>query len=161
MLRLWRRSPSAGSGAARGTAGSGELAHIDKNRGCSPNANHLHSRPTAMAVQIINDMPDAEVHRGEPFARSLHELNGPRVSSVRLSGRAVIVAITIALHIVGALAFMRMGYGKIAAEQAPPIEASLLDEAPPADAPPPQYAPPPMDVVYSLPTPDPVVMDTE
>jgi protein TonB len=39
--------------------------------------------------------------------------------------------------------------------------ASLLEEAPPAEEPPQNFSPPPMNVTYSLPTPDPVVVDTE
>jgi protein TonB len=121
-----------------------------------------------MAVQILNDMPDAEVHRGEPLAArrrdlqiALRDLPAPRAQPTRFSGRAVIVAITMALHVAGALAFMRMAYTKRAIEQATPIEAMLIeDQAPPA-VPPPSYAPPPVTVEYSLPTPDPVVIDTE
>jgi periplasmic protein TonB len=114
-----------------------------------------------MAVQIINDMPDFEVHRGEPIAASLHELNTPREESPRFSGRAVCIAITIAIHVLGALAFMQMTYQKHSAMQPPPIMATLIEEARPVDTPPPDFAPPPMDVSYSLPTPDPVVVDTE
>jgi len=114
-----------------------------------------------MAVQIFNDMPDAEVHRGEPFAVSLHDLNLPRAPRPRLSGRAIFLGITVALHVVFALAFIQVQTRPRVPEQAVPIMASLLEEAPPAEPPPPNYTPPPMDVSYSLPTPDPVVMDTE
>ena len=114
-----------------------------------------------MAVQIHNDMPDAKVPRGEPFAASLRELNAPRALRPRLSGRAVFLGITIALHVVFALVFMQMQARKPVEEQAPPIMASLLEDVPPAEAPPPNYSPPPMNVTYSLPTPEPVVMDTE
>ena len=61
-----------------------------------------------MAVQILNDMPDAKVHRGEPFAPSLRELNAPRTLRPQLSGRAIFLGITIALHVVFALVFMQM-----------------------------------------------------
>jgi protein TonB len=121
----------------------------------------IYIRLAAMAVQILNDMPDAEVHRGEPFSVSLRELNAPRASRPRLSGRAIFLGITIALHVVFALVFMQMQARKPVEEQAPPIMASLLDEAPPAEQPPPNYTPPPMNVSYSLPTPEPVVMETE
>jgi len=114
-----------------------------------------------MAVQIINDMPDVEVHRGEPFAASLHALNAPRAETTRFSGRAICLGITIAVHVLGALAFMQMTYQKHSEEMPAPIMASMIDETPPAETPPPEYAPPPMDVEYSLPTPEPVVMDTE
>lgn len=119
-----------------------------------------------MAVQLINDMPDIEVHRGEPLRReplavSLHELNAPRAESPRVSGKALFVGVTIAIHVLGALAFMQMTRQRQAAEQPPPIIASIIDEAPPAETPQPQYSPPPMDVSYSLPTPEPVVIETE
>jgi protein TonB len=114
-----------------------------------------------MAVQILNDMPDAEVHRGEPVTAPLRELNAPTLVRPRLSGRAIFLVITLALHGVAALAFMRMEYRKRAIEEAPPIMASLIEEAMPAEQPPPRYSPPPMDVAYSLPTPDPVVVETD
>ena len=114
-----------------------------------------------MAVQIINDMPDAEVQRGEPFAASLHELNATRAPTSRFSGRAICLGITVAIHVLGAVAFMQMTYQKRSAELPQAIIATVIDETPPTEAPPPQYSPPPMDVMYSLPTPDPVVVDTE
>jgi periplasmic protein TonB len=114
-----------------------------------------------MAVQILNDMPDAEVHRGEPIPARLRELITPTVVRPRLSGRAIFLAITIALHVAGAFAFMQMEYRKRADEEAPPIMASLLEESAPADQPLPQYSPPPLNVAYSLPTPEPVVIETE
>jgi len=114
-----------------------------------------------MAVQILNDMPDAEVHRGEPFSASLRELNAQRALRPQISGRAVFLGITIALHVVFALVFMQMQSHHRVQEQAAPIMASLLDEAPPAEEPPQNFTPPPMNVTYSLPTPDPVVVDTE
>jgi periplasmic protein TonB len=114
-----------------------------------------------MAVQILNDMPDAEVHRGEPLVASLRELNATRVLRPQLSGRAIFLGITIALHVVFALVFMRMQARHHVEEQTAPIMASLIDEAPPAEEPPPNYTPPPMNVTYSVPTPEPVIMDTE
>ena len=42
-----------------------------------------------------------------------------------------------------------------------PIEASLLETPADAEPPPPTYAPPPMDVVYSLPTPQEIIIETE
>jgi protein TonB len=114
-----------------------------------------------MAVQIFSDMPDAKVHRGEPLALSLRELNATRALRPRVSGRAVFLGITVALHAVVAMAFMQMQTRPRVAQQAAPIMASLLEEAPPAETPPPNYTPPPMNVAYSLPTPDPVVVETE
>jgi protein TonB len=60
-----------------------------------------------------------------------------------------------------ALVFMQMQARRHVEEQATPIMASLIDEAPPVEEAPPDYAPPPIDVTYSVPTPEPVVMDTE
>jgi protein TonB len=114
-----------------------------------------------MAVQILNDMPDAQVHRGEPFAASLRELNAIRAARPQLTGRAVFLGITIALHVVFALVFMQVQGRQPVREQAVPIMASLLEEAPPAEQPPPNYTPPPMSVSYSLPAPEPVVVDTD
>jgi protein TonB len=114
-----------------------------------------------MAVQILNDMPDAEVHRGEPFSVSLRELNAKRALRPQISGRVAFLGITIALHVVFALVFMQMQSHHRVQEQAAPIMASLLEEAPPAEEPPQNFSPPPMNVTYSLPTPDPVVVDTE
>jgi protein TonB len=114
-----------------------------------------------MAVQILNDMPDARVHRGEPLAASLRELNAIRAARPQLTGRAIFLGITIALHVVFALVFMQAQGRKQVPEQAVPIMASLLEEAPPAEQPPPNYSPPPMSVNYSLPAPEPVVVDTD
>ncbi len=114
-----------------------------------------------MAVQLINDMPDVEVHRSGPFSAPLHELNTPRVDLPRFSGRAVCIGITAAIHVLGALAFMQMTRQHRAAEPPSAIIASIIDEAPPAETPPAEFTPPPMDVAYSLPTPEPVVIDTE
>ena len=113
-----------------------------------------------MAVQIFNEMPDAEVHRGDPVGESLRELNAPREPRTRFNGRAAFLAITIGLHAVAALALVRVQFTQRAQAQPPPIEASLL-EAPAEETPPPVYAPPPMDIVYSLPTPQEITIETE
>jgi protein TonB len=113
-----------------------------------------------MAVQVFNDMPDAAVHRGEPLSGSLRELNSRRPLRPHFSGRAVFLAITFALHLGVAFAFMQMQARKHLVEQAPPIEVSLIDEAPKAEPPPPVYTPPPVNVQYTLPSPD-VTIETE
>ena len=112
-----------------------------------------------MAVQILNEMPDAEVHRGDPVAELLRDLSAPR-RRARLNGRAVFLAITIGLHMVVAFALVRMQYGQRTELAPPPIEASLL-EAPAENEPPPTYTPPPMNIVYSLPTPQDITIETE
>ncbi|HET9472767.1 MAG TPA: energy transducer TonB [Steroidobacteraceae bacterium] len=113
-----------------------------------------------MAVQIINEMPDAEVHRGDPVGELLRELNAPRARRTRFNGRVAILAITIGLHSVVAIALVRMQFSQRGQEQPVPIEASLL-EAPVDESPPPTYTPPPMNIVYSLPTPQEITIETE
>ena len=113
-----------------------------------------------MAVQIINEMPDAEVHRGDPVGELLRELNAPRERRTRFNGRAVFLAIAIGLHAVVALALIRVQFNPRVLEQPPPIEAALL-EAPADETLPPAYTPPPMEIVYSLPTPHEITIETE
>ena len=114
-----------------------------------------------MAVQILNDMPDAEVHRGDPVEAFLRDLNAPRERQKFLSGRAGFIAITIALHAIVAIALIRIQFSQRAELAAAPIEATML-EAPAEDVPPPPaYASPQMELVYSLPTPQEIVIETE
>jgi len=117
-----------------------------------------------MAVQLINDMPDVEVHRGEPVRLFLRELNLPRAEKSapsRMSGRAIILAATIALHLIAIVGFMQMKMHESAMAAPAPIIASLIEAPAQADEPPPQYTPPPMSVVYSLPTPQDLSIETE
>jgi periplasmic protein TonB len=120
----------------------------------------------AMAVQILNDLPDAEVHRGDPvrsFPRAPiapRDLVAPRTRS-RFGGRAGFLAITIALHVAGAVALLRVSYQRSATVEPAPIEAALLDSAPQTDLPPPNYTPPPMDVVYTVQTPPEMTFETD
>jgi len=113
-----------------------------------------------MAVQVINDMPDAEVHRGDPFGALLRELNEPRKFRTGTSGRAGFIAITVGLHFIVAIALLRMQFAQASHAEAPPIEVALID-SPVESEPPPTYTPPPMDVVYSLPTPQDISIETE
>lgn len=113
-----------------------------------------------MAVQIINDMPDVEVHRGEPVAAWLRDLNSPRPEIRRFNGRAVAIGITVGLHLVVAIALMRMQFATPSQALPAPIEAALVEELPSTDVPPPTYTPPPMNVVYSLPTPQEIFIET-
>ena len=99
-----------------------------------------------MAVQLINDMPDAEVHRGEPVRVFLRELNLPRAGKPapsRVSGRAAILAATIALHVIAIVGFMRMKMHESAQATPAPIIASLIDAPAQTEETPPQYTPPP------------------
>jgi protein TonB len=117
-----------------------------------------------MAVQIINEMPDVEVHRGEPVREFLRDLNlrrpVPTLKS-RLSGRAVILAGTIAIHVIGLIAFTQTQVYQRAMEDPAPIVASLIEAPTQQDERPPEYTPPPLNLVYSLPTPTDLSIETE
>ena len=117
-----------------------------------------------MAVQIINEMPDVEVHRGEPVREFLRDLNLRRpipTLKSRLSGRAVILAGTIAIHVIGLIAFTQTQMYQRAMEDPAPIIASLIEAPAQQDEKPPEYTPPPLNVVYSLPTPTDLSIETE
>lgn len=114
-----------------------------------------------MAVQILNDMPDVAVNRGDPITACLRDLHVPRVSNVRKSGRAGFLAITIGLHVVAAFAFMQMTRSNRVADEPVPIVASLIESPADADEKPPEYTPPPVNLVYSLPSPQEITFDTE
>jgi protein TonB len=114
-----------------------------------------------MAVQILNDMPDAEVHRGDPVGAFLRDLNLPRAARAGGNGRAGFIAITVGLHGIVALALLRMQFAQPSQVETPPIEVALVEPAAEAEPPPPAYTPPQMEVVYSLPTPQEILIETE
>ena len=84
--------------------------------------------PIAMAVQILNDMPDAEVHRGDPVEESAARTERAARAVARASGRAVFMAITIGLH-VGRCARLHAHAVHAACRKRSrtPIEATLLE----------------------------------
>ena len=108
-----------------------------------------------------HEMPDVEVHRGEPLGALLRELNAPRERRTRFNGRAAFLGITIGLHAVVAIALVRIQITQRFQEQPPPIEASLLEAPTDSEPPPPAVTPPPMNIVYSLPTPQEITIETE
>jgi periplasmic protein TonB len=117
-----------------------------------------------MAVQIINEMLDAEVHRGEPVREFLRDLNMPRAAASlkpRFSGRAVFLVATIAIHVIALGAFMQVQMSERVKIDPPPIIASLIEAPAEQEETPPQYTPPPLDVVYSLPTPQEITIEAE
>jgi protein TonB len=117
-----------------------------------------------MAVQLINDMPDAQVHRGEPVREFLRDLNLPRgveTAQRRMSGRAVILAVTIALHVIAIGAFTQMKMHERVELTAEPIIASLIEAPVQQDDTTPQYSPPSLNLVYSLPAPQDVAIEVE
>jgi periplasmic protein TonB len=105
-----------------------------------------------MAVQILNNMPDAAVHRGDADYALLRELNSPR-KATRVSGRALFMAATIGLHVVAAAAFMSARYDNPVNAETDPIIAVMMDAPQSQAEAPPEYVPPPVNVVYSLPAP--------
>jgi periplasmic protein TonB len=105
-----------------------------------------------MAVQILNDMPDAAVHRGDANYELLRELNTRRTPS--RSGHPVFMAATIALHVVAAVVFINMRHDAVIAKDAEPIIATVVDGPPTEVEAPPEYVPPPTTVVYALAPPD-------
>jgi protein TonB len=127
-----------------------------------------------MAVQILNDMPDVAIHRGDPGTRpaaraiiadpvpaqSLSDWS-PRASrGASPHGRPLFIAVTIGVHVLAILGFLSVRH--VTAAQAPPkpIEVSIIDAPVNEEAPP--MAPPPMqEVVYSLPVPDPVAFEVD
>ena len=108
-----------------------------------------------MAVEILNFLPDAEVHRGEPieaYARAI----GPRNSASffhRLNGRAAVVAIVVILHFGAFIAFVNAQRQERTLAEPAPIVASLIEDAPADSEPPPVYVPP-EQVAYELPAPE-------
>ncbi len=116
-----------------------------------------------MAVEILNFLPDAEVHRGEPiqaYARSV----GPRKSAAfftRLNGRAGFVAVTIALHVGAFIVFVNAQRHERTLAEPAPIIASLIETPAESEPPPPVYVPP-EQVAYVLPAPEVAIsMETE
>lgn len=112
-----------------------------------------------MAVQILNDMPDAEVHRGDPVEQLLRDLGPPR--STRRSGRAGFIAITVGLHLAAGLALWQAKYREDVQSEPAPIEAALLDTPASNEETPPQYSPQPVDMVYALTAPEDVPIETD
>jgi protein TonB len=118
-----------------------------------------------MAVQILNDMPDAAVHRGDPQPRAaVAELSdwSPRATrATTRKNRPLFFAITLAVHAVAVLGFMSIRH-VTRMEQAPaPIVAEIL-QAPQSEREIVPLAPPPLqDVVYALPAPEVVAIDVE
>jgi protein TonB len=102
-----------------------------------------------MAVQILNDMPDAAVHRGDTDYQQPREPNLSRLLS-RVSGRAVFLAATIAVHVGAAATFIGMRLESHVAKESDPLVAMMIDAPQTAAEAPPEYVPPPVNVVYAL-----------
>jgi protein TonB len=113
-----------------------------------------------MAVQILNDMPDAAVHRGDLADFSVRAQNAPRVAP-RISSRAVFMGATIGVQVLVAVAFMSIRHGERKQEEPAPIMATLLESSTAEAEPPRDLTPPPVDIVYSLTVPQELAFESE
>ena len=113
-----------------------------------------------MAVQILNDMPDAAVHRGDLADFSVGAHQSPRGPSL-LSGRAVFMAATIGVHLIAAIAFMSLRQRERIQDDPEPIMATLMDSSNAEVEPPRDLTPPPINVVYSLTVPQELAFESE
>jgi protein TonB len=113
-----------------------------------------------MAVQILNDMPDAAVDRGEP-SRAFGSWTPPSVTRARPAGRPVFIAITVGLHAIAALAFASMKYTARAPEAPAPLIASIIDAPEQLEEAPPMAPPPMVEMAYTLPMPEQLAFESE
>jgi protein TonB len=115
-----------------------------------------------MAVQIIDQMPDVRVHRGEPLTPM--KALAPRRVQVdffsRLSGRAWFALGTFVVHVLAIAGFMTAQRLHQSVVEPEPMEVSLL-EMPAAAEQPPEYMPPPQEIQYALPMPSEVSFEVE
>jgi periplasmic protein TonB len=126
-----------------------------------------------MAVQILNDMPDAAIHRGDaaalskvPVAPPANEPAlgdwSPRASRANTqANRPMFVAITIGLHVVAVLGFLSVKYATRVDSAPAPIEVALIEELRAADEAPPLTPPPMAEVSYVLPVLDQLSFEPE
>ena len=112
-----------------------------------------------MAVQILNDMPDAAVHRGDLADFSVRAQQAPR-ATLRISGRAVFMAATIGVHLIAAIAFMSIRQER-AVPEPEPIMATMMESSNAEVEPPRDLTPPPVNVVYSLTVPQELSFESE
>jgi protein TonB len=116
-----------------------------------------------MAVQILNDMPDAEVHRGEPTpSLSLVRSLPPRPSDhTHVRGRAKFIVITAALHVLVFAGFVSAGRIQTVLKDPEPMLASIVESPSATEEKPPELAPPIQEIQYSLPMPQEISFETE
>ena len=113
-----------------------------------------------MAVQILNDMPDAAVHRGDTDYQQPREPSLSRLLS-RISGRAVFLAATIAVHVGAAATLIGMRLESHVAKESDPLVAMMIDAPQTAAEAPPEYVPPPVNVVYALQPPPELTFESD
>jgi protein TonB len=116
-----------------------------------------------MAVQILNEMPDAAIHHGEPL-ESMRSLAPQRpVSSMfsRLSGRAWFAVGTLAVHLLVLAGFMTaQRFDRIRSEPEPMV-VSLVDTPAAPTEQPRDYTPPPQEITSVLTPPQDVIVETD
>src|SRR5262245_5552598 len=115
-----------------------------------------------MAVQIVNHMPDAQVHRGEPLAplQVLRPLRTVPSFFSRLSGRAWFALGTFVVHVLAIAGFMTAQRLHQVVAEPVPMEVSLV-ETPVTQEKPPEYTPPPQEIAYALPAPQDLSYEVE
>ncbi len=109
-----------------------------------------------MAARLINEMPDAQVHRGEPLPVMLRDFAALRPQQParrkKFGGRTGFIVATVGVHVVAAAALISARHDIRGVVEPAPIVASLI-EAPTTDEAPPEYTPPIPAVTYALPSP--------
>src|SRR3569832_2539002 len=87
-----------------------------------------------MAVQILNDLPDVAVHRGEPLAplQALAPLRPSRTVS-SLSGRAWFATGTVVLHVLAIAGFLAAQQIRPVIAEPEPMVVSLIEAPTPAE----------------------------
>jgi protein TonB len=115
-----------------------------------------------MAVQILNDMPDAAVHRGEPLAPMRALAPQVRVQSpLHFTGRAWFVVGTIAIHLLALVGFVTAQRIERVLSEPEPMEVSLVETPAAPQETPRDYTPPIQDITYMLTPPQDVMVETE
>ena len=122
-----------------------------------------------MAVQILNDMPDAAIHRGDPAPLprantsniSLSDWSPRATRAKSKNDRPLFAAITVGVHVMFVLGFLSVRHITKMEQPPAPIVAEIF-EAPASTDDLPLIALPPMqEVVYSLPTPEVVSIELD
>lgn len=117
-----------------------------------------------MAVQILNDMPDAAVHRGEPAPRlvssSLSDWS-PRATQSKSRGkRPLFLAVTVGVHVAAILGFMSVRQVTRTEQPPTPIFAEIVEAQPEVNDSR-RLNPSMQEVVYALPAPEVVSIELE
>jgi len=116
-----------------------------------------------MAVQILNEMPDAAVHLGEPLEPLLALVPRRPMQSVfsRLSGRAWFAVGTVAIHLLALAGLMAAQRVDRVLTKPEPMVVSFIATPATLTEQPHEYTPPPQDVTYLLTPPQDVMVETD